>query len=104
MTHQESSHIPPEGRILRQRGESGFLVQTGDNTARIVDVATGVVSTVPDLKSELASGGWEAPSDPGGAEKAVFLLKASEARWRKKVRGLEGIDFAAGGGMDGGNE
>ncbi len=104
MTPEESFDIPPEGRILRQRGDSGFLVQIGDNTARIVDVATGVVSTVPDLKSELASGGWEDPSDPGGAEKAVFLVKASEARWRKKVRGMEGIDFSGGGGTDDGNE
>ena len=79
MTHQESSHIPPEGRILRQRGESGFLVQTGDNTARIVDVATGAVSTVPDLKSDLAPGGWEAPSDHGGASKAALASQAPQA-------------------------
>ncbi len=94
MTAEETPDRPPQEQILRQRGESGFLVQTGDNTARIVDMATGAVSTVPDLKSELASGGWEEPSDPGGAEKAVFLVKASEARWRKKTRGLDGIDFS----------
>ncbi len=104
MTAEETPDRPPREQILRQRGESGFLVQTGDNTARIVDVATGAVSTVPDLKSELASGGWEEHSDPGAAEKAVFLVKASEARWRKKVRGMEGIDFSGGGGTDDGNE
>jgi len=99
-----SFDIPPEGRILRQRGDSRFLVQIGDNTARIVEVATGVVSTVPDLKSELASGSWEDPSDPGGAEKAVFLVKVSEVRWRKKDRVMAGIDFSGDSGTDDGNE
>ena len=83
---------------------SRFLVQVGDNTARIVEVATGVVSTVPDLKSELASASWEDPSDPGGAEKAVFLVKVSEVRWRKKDRGMAGIDFPGDSGTDDGNE
>ncbi len=90
--------VPPEGvgRAIGQRGTTEFLVRTGDNTARIVDVATGSVSTVPDLKSELASGGWEQLSDPAGADKAVFLVKASEARWQKTTGGLSGIDFGGG--------
>ncbi len=99
-----SFDIPAEGRILRQRGDSRFLVQIGDNTAHIVEVATGVVSTVSDLQSELASGSWEDPSDPGDAEKAVFLVKVSGFRWRKKVRGMVGIDFSGDSGTDDGNE
>ena len=97
MTAGTAGRAPTAGRILRQRGEGEFLVQTGPNTARAVDVVTGSVNTVPDLKAALASDGWEEPTDPAGAEKAVFLVKASEARWRKKGKEFGGIDFSGKG-------
>ena len=100
MTAGNADNTPTAGRILRQRGEGEFLVQTGPNTARAVDVATGSVNTVPDLKAALASDDWEEPTDPAGAEKAIFLVKASEARWRKKGQKFGGIDFS-GKGKDG---
>ena len=40
----------------------------------------------------------------GGAEKAVFLVKVSEVRWRKKDRVMAGIDFSGDSGTDDGNE
>ncbi len=100
MTAGNADNAPAAGRILRQRGTSKFLVQTGPNTARAVDVVTGSVNTVPDLKAALAAHGWEQPTDPAGAEKAVFLVEASEARWRKKGQEFGGIDFS-GKGKDG---
>lgn len=100
MTAGNADNTPTPGRILRQRGEGEFLVQTGPNTARAVDVGTGAVNTVPDLKAALASDGWEEPTDPAGADRAVFLVKASEARWRKEAQEFGGIDFS-GKGRDG---
>ena len=97
MTAGNADNIPTAGRILRQRGKGEFLVQTGPNTARTVDVVTGSVNTVLDLKAALASDGWEEPTDPAGAEKAVFLVKASEARWSKKGQEFGGIDFSGKG-------
>ncbi len=94
MTAGNADHTPAAGRILGQRGTSEFLVQTGPNTARAVNVVTGSVNTVPDLKAALAAHGWEQPTDPKGAEKAVFLVEASEARWRKKGQEFGGIDFS----------
>ena len=97
MTAGNADDTPSAGRILRQRGTGEFLVQTGPDSGRVVDTGTGAVSTVPDLETALAGGGWLDVTDPAGAEKAVFLVRASEARWRKTGEEFGGIDFGSKG-------
>lgn len=81
------------GRIAGQRGDREFLVQTGDNTGRVVDLETRSIGTVPDLRAALDGGGWEPASDPRGADAALRLVAESEARWRDGTGPVAGIDL-----------
>lgn len=81
------------GRIAGQRGDREFLVQTGDNTGRVVDLETRSIATVPDLRAALDGGGWEPASDPQGTDAALRLVAESEARWRDRIGPLAGIDL-----------
>lgn len=73
------------GPTVGQRGTTEFLVQTGDDTGRVVDLEGGTIDTVLDLGAELAGGGWDAVSDPAGAAVARRRVAESEARWRAKA-------------------
>ncbi len=98
------------GRVIGQRGITQFLLRTGENSGRVVDVgkadiaadaatgkvAAGAVTTVPNLALELTEGDWGEVTDGDGAEEAVSLAAQSEARWRKTAGDLIGIDFGGG--------
>lgn len=94
---------PPEDRglVLGQRGTTEFLLRTGENTGRVVDVGAETVSTVPNLALELAEGDWGEVTDGDGARAAISLVAQSEARWRETAGDLSGIDFSGGGRKDG---